>query len=190
MRRTLLLVAAAALAAGFATGCASAGPDVLGRNVTLVPKEPKAPRPKGELLAADGGRVWLRTPKDGVREYEVASLREVRVQRHGYGGGRIWRIGLIGGLVSAAALTASCTSVEGNETGGCVAAGAIVGGALALVGGLSSMSLDASSQARLTPQDLGLRRYARFPAGLPEGVPPEWLMQEPKATKPDTRHLE
>lgn len=189
MRPPVNLLSAVLWAVCAASGCATAAPDVLGRNVTLVPKAADAPRPKGELLAADQGRIWLRTTKDGVREYEAASFREVQVQRHGFGGGRVWRIGLLGGLVSAVALTASCSSVEGNDFGGCAAAGAVVGGVLALAGGLSSMALDSSSRAHVAPQDASLRAYARFPAGLPKGLPPEWLMEKPQPERPAARHV-
>jgi hypothetical protein len=56
-----------------------------------------------------------------------------------------------------------------------------VGGILALTGYLSSMSLDASSRAHVSPSDGDrLRGYARFPAGMPKDVPPEWLARPPE----------
>jgi len=154
---------------------------VYGRTVTVVPTGYEAKKVKGELLAVDQGRLWLYT-KDGVRDFATGSVQEVRVQRHGLGGGVTRRIGLIGGLVSAIALTASCSSVEGNGAAGCAAVGGVIGGLFALTGTLSSLSLDGSAQARVAPQDAKLRGYARFPAGPPKGMPPEWLSQPPATT--------
>ena len=171
-----------------ASACATGAPDVLGRNVTLVPREPQAKKAKGELLAVRDGRIWLRTKSDGVREFEADSLREVQVQRHDLGNGLTRRIGLIGGLVSTIALTASCSSVEGSNAGGCLAAGALVGGLFALTGVLSSASLDASARLHLAPQELTLRGYARFPAGLPRDVPPEWLARPSESR--EAKHAE
>jgi hypothetical protein len=179
MRKSPRSIAALLAVACSASACASGVSDVLGRDVILVPTAPRTPKPRGELLAVQDGRIWLRT-KDGVREMEAASFREVQVQRHGYGGGSARRLGLIGGLVSAIALTASCSSVDGNGTGGCAAVGAAIGGLLAVTGVLSSMSLDASSRAHMAPDDLSLRAYARFPAGLPKDVPPASLAPGPR----------
>jgi hypothetical protein len=169
------------------SGCASGGPDVLGRKVTLVPKTPDEPKPKGELLAVEDGRIWLLT-KDGVHDFDAGTLREVQVQRHGFGEGRIRRIGLVGGAVSAFALALSCSSVEGNSSGGCAAVGAAVGGILALTGVLSSAALDSSARAHHSPEELTLRAYARFPAGWPKGVPPDALGVGPRP--PERRRAE
>jgi hypothetical protein len=166
------------LAAGAVCGCATATPDVYGRTVTVVPTGFEAKKVKGELLAVDQSRLWLHT-KEGVRDFDVAAVREVQVKRHDLGGGLARRIGLIGGLVSALALTASCASVEGNGGGGCAAIGAGIGGVWALTGVLSSMSLDKSSHARMSPDDLALRAYARFPAGRPKDAPPVALVKTP-----------
>ena len=120
-------VALAALVAGGMRGpeprTSSAAP------VTLVPREGGAPKEKGELLAVDQGRIWVRT-KDGVRDFDPGSLREVRVRRHNLTGGWAVRWGLVGGLASGVALAAACSSVEGNGSGGCAAAGAVWGGPL------------------------------------------------------------
>jgi len=171
------------LAASAVAGCATGGPDVLGRNVTLVPKEPESPKARGELLAVQDGRLWLRRKDQGVRECAAASLREVKLQRRGFGGGSTRQIGLIGGVLSTVALSASCASVEGNGGGGCLAIGGVVGGIFALTGVLSSKSLDASARAYVAPQDVSLRGYARFPAGLPKDVPPDWLARPPDRSK-------
>jgi hypothetical protein len=168
-------VALAALVAG---GCAARSPEVYGRTVTLVPVESGAPKVKGELLAVHQERIWVRT-KDGVRDFAPASLREVRVRRHNLTGGWAVRWGLIGGLVSGVALTASCSSVEGNDVGGCAAVGGVTAGVWALVGLLAAPSLEASSQLSIDPGSTRLKAYARLPAGLPERVTPRSLEGPP-----------
>ena len=133
-------VVVAALVAG---GCATGTSNVLGRSVTLVPREREAPKEKGELLAVDQGHIWVRT-KEGVRDFDPASLREVRVRRHNLTGGWAVKWGLVGGLVSGVAMAAACSSVEGNDAGGCAATGAVWGGLWMLAGLLAAPSLDAS----------------------------------------------
>ena len=64
-------VSAVAFAALVAGGCGARTSDVLGRSVTLVPREGGAPKEKGELLAVDQGRIWVRT-RDGVRDFDPA----------------------------------------------------------------------------------------------------------------------
>jgi hypothetical protein len=181
MRHVLGLVTVVALAA-LAGGCAARTSSVLGRPVTIVPSEDGAPRTKGELLAVDGGRIWVRT-KDGVRDFDPAALREVRVRRHNYTGGWAVRWGLVGGLVSGTAMAVACGSVEGNSGGRCARGGAIWGGLWVLAGLLAAPSLDASSQLFLDPQSEELKLYARLPAGLPDGVDPPLLIQGPPAPK-------
>src|SRR5512139_1956023 len=156
MRHLRVLVPVAALAALAGGGCSARTSNVFGRPVTLVPREDGAPKAKGELLAADPGRIWIRT-KDGVRDFDPASLREVRVRRHNLTGGWAVRWGLVGGLTSGAAMAAACSSVEGNDAGGCAATGAVWGGLWMLAGLLAAPSLDASSQLFLDPQSERLR---------------------------------
>jgi hypothetical protein len=171
-----------ALAALLAGGCAARSPEAHGRAVTLVPIASGAPKVKGELLAVDQGRIWVRT-KDGVRDFDPASVREVRVRRHNLTGGWAVRWGLVGGLVSGVALTASCSSVEGNSAGGCAAVGGVTAGLWALVGFLAAPSLDASSQVSVDPGSDRLRPYARLPAGLPKGLPRASLEPGPPAPR-------
>jgi hypothetical protein len=176
LRVPALAVALAALVTG---GCARTS-NVLGRSVTLVPREGGAPKAKGELLAVDQGRIWVRT-KEGVRDFDPGSLREVRVRRHNMTGGWAVRWGLVGGLASGVAMATACSSVEGNGSSGCTATGAVWGGLWALVGVLAAPSLEASSQTVLDPQSDRLKPYARLPAGLPKGVDPHSLVQGPPA---------
>jgi hypothetical protein len=174
--------AAVALAALVAGGCAARSPEVYGRTVTLIPVASAAPKVKGELLAVDQGRIWVRT-KDGVRDFEPASVREVRVRRHNLTGGWAVRWGLVGGLLSGVVLTASCSSVEGNDAGGCAAVGGVTAGLWALAGLLAAPSLEASSQLSIDPGSARLKPYARLPAGLPKDLPPASLVEGPPAPK-------
>lgn len=178
MRYAGALVSLVALAA-LAGGCAAKTSNVLGRTVTLVPGEDGAPKEKGELLAVDRGRIWVRT-KDGVRDFDAAALREVRVRRHNYTGGWAVRWGLVGGLVSGTAMAVACSRVEGDT--GCARPGLIWAGLWMLSGLLAAPSLDASSQIFLDPKSERLKLYARLPAGLPDGVDPV-LIQGPPAPK-------
>jgi hypothetical protein len=177
--RGLVVVVVLAAVAG---GCAGRTSNVLGRAVTLVPSEDGAPKAKGELLAVDRGRIWVRT-KDGVRDIDPAALREVRVRRHNYTGGWAVRWGLVGGLASGTAMAVACSSVEGNSGGGCAKGGAIWGSLWVLAGFLAAPSLNASSQLFLDPQSERLNLYARLPAGLPDGVDPKLLIQGPPAPR-------
>lgn len=178
LRRTLL---GPALVALLGAGCAARTSDVLGRSVTLVPRE-GGTKAQGELLAVDQGRIWVRT-KDGVRDFDPAALREARVRRHNITGGWAVRWGLVGGLATGVAMAAACSSVEGNGSGGCAATGAVWGGLWALVGLLAAPSLDASSQITLDPQSDRLKPYARLPAGLPKDVDPQSLVEGPPAPR-------
>ena len=174
----VIVVALAALAGG----CAARTSNVLGRTVTVVPSEDGAPKAKGELLAVDRGRIWVRT-KDGVRDFDPTAVREVRVRRHNYTGRWAIRWGLVGGLASGTAMAVACSSVEGNDGSGCAKTGAIWGGLWVLAGLLAAPSLDASSQLFLAPNSERLKLYARLPAGLPEGVDPPLLIQGPPAPR-------
>jgi hypothetical protein len=169
MLRFPALVAAVTLAAVAGGACAARSSNILGRTVTLVPREKGAPKSKGELLAVDQSRIWLQT-KEGVREFDPGSLREVRVQRHSLTGRWAVRWGLVGGLASGIAMTAACSSVDGNDAGGCARVGAIWGGAWVLAGLLAAPSLEGSSLVTVDPRSDRLKPYARLPAGLPEGA--------------------
>ncbi len=181
MRALRDLVGVVALAA-LAGGCAARSSNVLGRPVTLVPSEEGAPKARGELLAVDRGRIWVRT-KDGVRDFDPAALREVRVRRHNYTGGWAVRWGLIGGLASGTAMAIACSSVEDNSGAGCARTGAIWGGLWVLAGFLAAPSLDGSSQITVDPGSDRLKPYARLPAGLPEGFDPKLAIQGPPAPR-------
>jgi hypothetical protein len=174
-------LACATLGALVAGGCAARTSDVLGRSVTLVAREGEGPKVKGERLPSTRGGSG-RT-KEVVRDFDPAALRVVRVRRNNLTGGWALRWGLVGGLVSGFALTAACSSVEGNDAGGCARVGIASAGLWTLVGFLAAPSLDASSQLSLDPESDRLKPYARLPAGLPEGSTPQSLVQGPPAPK-------
>lgn len=160
-------------------GCAARSPEVFGRSVTLVPTDERAPKTTGELLAVDVRGLWVRT-KDGVRAIDPASLRQVRVRRHGLTGSWARRFGILGGFASGVALTASCASVEGNDVGGCASVGLVSAALWSAVGLLAAPGLESSSRLELPAESLArLRPYARFPAGLPKDVAPQSLVAGP-----------
>lgn len=175
-KRWMAFMALAALAGG---GCAARSREAFGRSVTLVPKDEHEPKTKGELLAVDAQRFWVRT-SEGVREVDPGSLREVRVRRHGVTGSWARRWGLIGGLVSGVALSVACASVEGNGGSECAKVGLGSAAIWMSVGFLAAPGLEASSRVELSPDQRDrLRPYARFPAGLPKDVPPQSLADGP-----------
>jgi hypothetical protein len=169
-----------------ASGCATVGArspmdvPVVGRAVTVAMEG--GHKVKGELLAVDEGRVFIGAD-DGVREVPLASVREVRVKRHGFGARKALTWALVGGLATGGTLAASCASVE--DAGGCMTIGAVTLGAWMAVGGLAAPAAEASSRIRLRQPDAGdLRPFARLPQGLPDGVSPALLGPPPP---PDAR---
>lgn len=120
----------------------------------------------GELLAASPDSVWLLGDR-GLASIPFGEIEQVRIQRSSFGAGKVWGWSLLAGLGSGVALTLACSSVEGASCGG------ILPGVLAtwaIVGGLSSASVESSRHLRLDrPVAEQLRPYARFPQGLPQG---------------------
>lgn len=158
-------------------GCATTRPtvSVLGRNVDVRPstKGDDLGAAKGELLAVGPEQLWVKEPS-GVRELPLARIEQVRVKRHDWNGRRAWMWTVIGALATGGVLTASCASVEGNDS--CAGVGAGVGLTWLLFGGLSAASLESSSVERVrAPHFESLKSYARFPQGLPEQVDPNGL---------------
>ncbi len=170
-------IVAAALSVCLA-GCATTRPavSVLGRPVEIRPSNDRE-RAKGELLAVGPTQLWV-MERSGVREVPLANVDQVRVKRHEWNGKRAMIWALIGALVTGAALTASCTSVEGASCGSVAPS---VAGTWLVLGGLSAVSLDGSSALRVNgPRFEALRPYARFPQGLPEGLDPKALPPAPE----------
>ncbi|HET7294792.1 MAG TPA: hypothetical protein VFM88_20380 [Vicinamibacteria bacterium] len=162
-------------------GCATTGPmvPVVGRHVDVRPVSGQGKdAAEGELLAVEPERLLVMEPK-GIRALPLAGVEQVRVKRHDWGGKRAWTWTVLGALATGGALTASCASVEDNESCGRVGLG--VGLTWLLLGGLSAMSLEKSSVERVRgPNWRELAPYARFPQGFPAEV-------DPKALEPGAR---
>ena len=122
---------------------------------------------KGELIAVRADSLWIRHDA-GVRSMALGDLDRVRVRHHGFTFGKAMLIAAIGGLVTGGALTAACSSIS-DDCGGVfvgmmtswLAIGAIAGAASS---GSAYRSLEPLSYEALQP-------YARYPQGLPPGVP-------------------
>jgi hypothetical protein len=146
-------------------GCAVRQPMVLGRTVAVARVDGGKPA-KGELIAVEDGQLLLRQA-EGPVQVPLSAVREVSIKRHDWGGSRGLGWSLVGGLVTGGALALSCSRVSS----GCGGVGAGVAALWLAVGGLSSLSMQASSQLRLrNPTEDLLRPYARFPQGVPPGV--------------------
>jgi hypothetical protein len=104
---------------------------------------------------------------------------DVRVDRGGMGSGGALIWGVAVGVVSGAALTGACYSVDGEFCGG-VFVGTVA--LWTLVGALSGPSLHKARYLTLTnPQAEQLRPRARFPQGLPTAVRDSLAPEKPAA---------
>ena len=149
--------------------CASSRPALPlgGRTVELRPAEPKGKDVEGELLAVGPQQLVVLT-KEGVRGVPPREVKEARVRRHGLGPGKVLAWVVAGAVATGGALAAACASAEG---GNCGAVFGLTVGLWALIGGPAAASLAKSSEHRVGGPDFaGLRPYARFPQGLPEGL--------------------
>ena len=130
---------------------------VLGASVQVAVAN--APKMKGELIAVSTDSVWVLRGLE-LLTAPVARVSLVRIKRHKLDGraGLIWT--LIGGVVTGGLLTAAC------ECGDMFPRVMLWWG---VIGGLSALSLEASSRQDFRPWEYDLlRAYARFPQGLPE----------------------
>jgi hypothetical protein len=147
-------------------GCAMGRmtPSVLGRDVKVLPRA-DGPKVQGELLVVDADRVVV-LAKDGIHDVAIPQIREVRVRRHGFVGGKAWVWTLVGAAVSGVGLAVACSSVE--DTDGCAGAGLAGAVPWLLVGGLASLSAERTAfRAFDAGQPDVLRPFARYPQGLP-----------------------
>jgi hypothetical protein len=182
MRTPVTLILAVFLGTGCVTGSRSTS--VLGRPVTIVPVPgAKAEPVKGELIAVGPEKIWV-LGKEHVLEVPVATVKEVRVQRHWFDSKRGWTWTAIGALVTGGAMALACGSVEDHASCGRVFA--TVGATWLLLGGLPSIGLDSSATILVKgPDAQALSPYARFPQGPPEGLDLAQLPRRPeKASKP------
>lgn len=119
---------------------------------------------RGELLGVSADSVWIEVA-GALQALPLSGLERVRVQRHAWTARRVLVWSLVAGVGSTVALTFACQSVEDAECGGFTVAWL---GAWALIGGLSGASLARSSHLDVPVEAEALRRFARFPQGLPE----------------------
>jgi hypothetical protein len=134
-----------------------------GADVVVVRRQQAGPI-RGELIAASADSVWV-LDNTALRGVPLASVQQVDIRRFNSGASTAWTWAIAGGLVSAGALTAACSSVE--DTSGC---GIIL--PLMMVPWLAwgwggAASLGGSSRRSLRPAASVLRAYSRFPQGLP-----------------------
>lgn len=171
--RTILEMLCAAVVLPAALGAQQAGPapEVLGRTVTLQlkgPLETSLGPVRGELLAVRSDSAWVLAARpQRVIAVPMSAVSTAKVQRHGLtaGKGLLWGVAV--GVISGVGLTVACNQVSS----GC--GGALIGGVASgfMWGGLSAISLGASSRWRFQPVRVdSIARFARFPQGPPVGL--------------------
>jgi hypothetical protein len=158
------------------TGCALRGAPIspYGRAVTLHPESGMGPKASGELLAVSRDSIWLNR-SSAVVAYPVASLRQVRVQRHRFGFQRTMKWMGIAGLGTGSLLMVACNSYYASEGGGgdgdCIG---LVPGSLLLFGaaGLLFGAINelTTRHYHLASETEFLRTFARYPQGLPDSL--------------------
>ena len=120
---------------------------------------------EAELLAVGLDSVWV--DQGGLTVgFPLSEVDRVRVRRHNWSAGRMLAWNLVAGLGSGLALYSACQSVSGTDSCG----GFFLGWSLtwAVIGGFSGASVARSSRETVPPTANGLRRFVRFPQGLPE----------------------
>jgi len=192
MRHTTRLVVSFVVAAT-ASGCALTvqKPVAYGREVRVrALGTSRTPEAQGELISVDPEKIIVLDRARAVREIPRQAVRDVSVRRHRFGGGKglVWT--LVGGLATGSALAVSCGSVGSNSSKGFC--GGVFTGTMALwgiIGGLSSAALESSTYARVSPDD-DLRRFARFPQGLPAGSDATGVLARSRAFAPPAAVVE
>jgi hypothetical protein len=156
---TLALAAAESAAAQTREG----GPPILGYPVRL--RTTDGGTAKGELIAVSPDSLFL-LRNGSVAVLPIARLEQVDVRQSSFGPGKAMLWSLIAGAVSGALLTGACASVEGADCGG-VFPGVLI--TWSLIGGVAALSVGAAQYDQLRwPSADELRRYSRFPQGLPD----------------------
>lgn len=122
---------------------------------------------QGELIAASADSVWV-LQGSALRSVPLKSLKRVEYRRFDSGASTAWTWGLVAGVVSAGALYAACSSVEGTDNCGILFPTILA--PWVLWAGVGAATLDGSSREDLPTTAETLRAYARFPQGLPAGA--------------------
>jgi hypothetical protein len=121
-------------------------------------------RLSGELIEVDE-RALLLWGSSGLRRLELADVTRTEYERHGFGSRRALTWVAVGGLLSAAGMTAACSQVEGTSCGA-VFAGVTL--SWAIFGGLFAGSIASGQMQAVDATYDRLRPLARFPQGAPE----------------------
>jgi len=140
------------------------GPPILGYRVVL--ERDDGERTTGELIAVSLDSLWL-LRDDALTVFSIADIEQVNVRQSTFGAKNALLWSLVAGTLSGAALTAACSSIEGNDCSGLFP---IVLLSWVLIGGIAAASVEPARYAEFPePQADVLRPYSRFPQGLPEG---------------------
>lgn len=140
---------------------------VLGRSVRITPAERDVAL-SGELIAVSAESVWV-APGAEIVSVPWSRVRRLQVRLSKVSGGGAMGYSVVMGLLTGGALFAACSQVEDTE---CAVVLPGVLGMWLVLGGLAAMSLESGSHKTLgAARWEELRAYARFPQGLPDGLP-------------------
>lgn len=162
-----LLFAYTALAAANLTGQEPYHPSPFGAVVVLRQNGKGHDPIEGELIAATADSVWV-LQSATLRSVPLESIRRVEFTRFESGASTAWTWGLVAGVLSAGALYAACSSVEGTDNCGILFP--VVMAPWVIFAGVGAASLSGSSVEDLPATADALRPYSRFPQGLPPGM--------------------
>jgi hypothetical protein len=166
MRITILVwMAMAAFGAVDSAGAQGhqGGPPILGYRVVLEADD--GGRTSGELIAVSLDSLWL-LHDDALTVFPLADMKQVNIRQSSFGAGKALLWSLIAGAISGVALTAACSSLDGD-------CGAVLPAVLiswAFIGGIAALAVEPARYTEFpAPRADVLRPYSRFPQGLPEG---------------------
>ncbi len=122
---------------------------------------------KGEMISVAGDTLWILAEKEFV-PYRLDDLRQIDIYRNKLTGRKFFIRSMIGGIASAAVMTAACESVSDGCGGVFVSITAI----WAAVTGGAAYGVDKVSRLRVTPPYNAERMnlHSRFPQGIPPGT--------------------
>lgn len=131
---------------------------------------------QGELLAVDADTLWLLGKREPVVRIPLDEVGRLRIRRHEWDTGRALLWAGIGGLVSGSALAVACGRVEDTDCGGIIPATLAV---WAVGGVIAAITFNETGRMEVDPSETDVRRFTRFPQGLPHG-----FGEEPPADPP------
>lgn len=145
-----------------------------------VERFPKAPRIFGELIAASNDSVWV-LADTGLVVIPARQIQRVFVKRVPIGtqGVLVW--GLIAGVTSGVLLNAACEGDPSLDCSGVFLASALV---WAGFGTFWALIAGPAYKGYWSPEfNTQLRKFARFPQGLPQPFEPQSLAPVPWAAQ-------